>query len=273
MIGFPPCKINLGLSILEKRTDGFHSIETIFYPVLLKDALEIVISDQDTTIHVTGIHIPEENSKNLCIKAYELLKKDYSLPSIRIHLHKNIPIGAGLGGGSSDAAHIIKMLNAFFKLNLSLEKQIKYAQLIGSDCAFFIKNTVALATEKGDVLSEIKLSLSNYYIAIIKPPIHISTAWAYSQAIPQEKKNSIKNIIEQPIEQWRALLYNDFEEPIFNKYPVIRELKENMYKAHAIYASMSGSGSAVYGIFKNPPANSLLKSLDKDSFFWQGEMC
>lgn len=248
MICFPNAKINIGLNITEKRLDGFHNIETIFYPIELCDMLEFVVSDK-ISFENSGLTIDGDADNNLCIKAYNLLKKDFSLPELRIHLHKIIPFGAGLGGGSADAAFMLNALNSYFELNLSASELKKYASSIGSDCAFFIENKPSFANEKGDNLQEIKLNLKDYLIVIVKPNIHVPTAVAYSKVKPAIPSTSLKDSINLPIEEWKYNIKNDFEESIFAVYPEIKSIKENLYKQGAIYASMSGSGSSVYGIF------------------------
>jgi len=253
MIAFPNAKINIGLNIVEKRKDGFHSIESIFYPIFdLVDVLEIIELKENSNpqFSSSGISIPGEATSNLCLKAYNLLKKDYDIPSVAIHLHKVIPIGAGLGGGSSDAAFTLKLLNNIFKLNLSDDILIQYARKLGSDCAFFIKNKPVFAFGKGDEFEEISLSLSNYKIKIEYPNIHIGTAEAYNGVIPSVSKLQLKEIINKPINSWKKSIKNDFESSIFLNYPEIKQLKLKFYKEGAIYASMTGSGSAVYGIFE-----------------------
>ncbi|PIQ16199.1 MAG: 4-(cytidine 5'-diphospho)-2-C-methyl-D-erythritol kinase [Flavobacteriales bacterium CG18_big_fil_WC_8_21_14_2_50_32_9] len=253
MIAFPNAKINIGLNIVEKRKDGFHTIESIFYPIFdLVDILEIIeLKDKSITqFSSSGISIPGEATSNLCLKAYNLLKKEYAIPTVAIHLHKVIPIGAGLGGGSADAAFTLKLLNNLFKLNLSDDILIEYARKIGSDCAFFIKNKPVFAFGKGDEFEDINLNLSNYKIKIEYPSIHIGTAEAYSGVIPFKSKLQLKEIINQPINSWKKSIKNDFESSIFLNYPEIEQLKLRFYEEGAIYASMTGSGSAVYGIFE-----------------------
>jgi 4-diphosphocytidyl-2-C-methyl-D-erythritol kinase len=253
MILFPHCKINLGLSIIEKRTDGFHELETVFYPVLLKDALEIIHSDstnEEIIFSHSGIDIPGNPTQNLCVKAYQLLKKDFlTIPSVKIHLHKNIPMGAGLGGGSSDGAFVLRMLNDLFKLNLSKEKLVHYAAQLGSDCPFFIHDIPYHATGRGEILHPIECDLSKYKIALIHPQIHVSTAWAFGQLNPHAKPKSIAQIVTQPLETWKLELVNDFEEPIFSAHPILADIKNYLYQEGALYASMSGSGSSLFGIF------------------------
>ena len=254
MLTFPNCKINLGLNILRKREDGYHDLETVFYPIPLKDALEIirgkstVSSEQFTT---SGLQIQGNNEDNLCLKAYHLLKKDFlTLPSIQMHLHKVIPMGAGLGGGSADGAFALKLLNDAFHLNLTKEQLIDYALQLGSDCPFFILNKPCFATGRGEMMEEIALDLSEYQFVIINPKIHIGTGWSFSNITPKIPERSIKDIIQQPIKIWKDTLINDFELPAIQHYPEIGDIKTELYKYGAIYSSMTGSGSTVYGIFE-----------------------
>ncbi|TMI93578.1 MAG: 4-(cytidine 5'-diphospho)-2-C-methyl-D-erythritol kinase [Bacteroidetes bacterium] len=250
MILFPNCKINLGLNIVKKRDDGYHDIETVFFPVHLKDSLEI-IEKEKFEFSTSGFSIEGEQDKNLCIKAYDLLKKDFpQLPAVQMHLHKAIPMGAGLGGGSADGAFTLKLLNKKFELSLSEKQLIKYSLQLGSDCPFFILNKPCFATGRGEILEQTVLDLSEYKFLVVHAPIHISTAWAFSTIKPLKSVKPIKQIIQQSISTWKAELINDFEKPVFTKYPEIKNIKDKLYDAGAIYASMSGSGSAVYGIFK-----------------------
>ncbi len=260
MVVFPNAKINLGLHIISKRNDGFHNIETCFYPVNWTDALEIIPFSK-LQLSITGLNIPDSKLKkgtdvNLCIKAWQLLKKDYNISPVHIHLHKVIPVGAGLGGGSADTAFTIKTLNDVFKLGLSLKKMEEHASVLGSDCAFFIKNTPVLAIEKGDVFKPVNIDLTGYYCVLIYPGISISTSEAYSSIIPKIPENPIKKIITSDISQWKDVLKNDFERPVFAKYPQLAKIKDKLYDYGAIYASMSGSGSCVYGIFDGEPDTS-----------------
>ena len=250
MITFPNCKINLGLRILQKRNDGFHDLETFFYPLALKDALEIITIQDNSQFSISGsIAIPED--ENVCTKAYHLLKKDFpQLGSIKMHLHKIIPVGAGLGGGSADGAFTLILLNKKFNLELSNDQLINYALQLGSDCPFFIINKPCFATGRGEILEPGKLDLSNYKIVVVNPNIHISTAWAFSRITPSVPKKSIKEIIQQPIETWKNELLNDFEGPVFKNHPEIKKIKEQLNDAEAVYSAMSGSGSSVYGIFE-----------------------
>lgn len=256
MLAFPNCKINLGLSILNKREDGYHNIETIFYPVPLKDALEIIQSNETDHIQFSssGLDIDGDTENNLCIKAYQLLRKDFTqIASVKIHLHKSIPMGAGLGGGSADAAFMLQLLNQQFSLNLSTTQLISYALKLGSDCPFFILNTPCLGTGRGEILKEIVVDLSAYQLILVNPGIHVNTSQAFkSLALNPENNHPVflKDIIKQPITNWQQHLKNDFEEPVFKMYPAIKEIKESLYHMGATYASMSGSGSTVYGIFE-----------------------
>jgi len=257
VIAFPNCKINLGLNIIRKRSDGFHDLETVFYPLPFYDVLEIIHATNDKqqlddiSFTISGITIEGNKGDNLCIKAYGLLKKDSpDLQPVQIHLHKSIPSGAGLGGGSADGAFALKLLSDKFDLNLSTSQLINYALQLGSDCPFFIINKPCFATGKGEVLEPVDINLITYKFILITPGIHIHTANAFSQIIPALPDKSIKEIIQQPVATWRNNLKNDFEEIVFKQYPEIKNIKEELYNEGAIYASMSGSGSTVYGIFE-----------------------
>lgn len=268
MVVFPNAKINLGLTILNKRDDCYHNLETVFYPILIKDVLEIIAGDtfEFTT---SGISIDAINEENICIQAYKLLKKDFpQLPEVKMHLHKTIPLGAGLGGGSADGAFTLKLLNQKFELDLSTTQLINYSLQLGSDCPFFILNKPSFASGRGEMLEEINLDLSNYKIIIINPGIHIPTGWAFTQLTPTRFSKNIKEIIQQPIDTWKEELMNDFETPVFKKYPEIKSIKEELYHQGAIYSAMSGSGSSVFGFFKKEtlinfplPGNYLIKEL------------
>ncbi len=267
MLIFPNAKINLGLHILNKRTDGYHNIETLMLPVELCDVLELIPSEK-TTLSTTGISIDVAPEKNLCMKAYQMLAMEYSLPSMDIFLHKVIPSGAGLGGGSADATCMLKALNEYLNLRLSVQKLIQVSSEIGSDCPFFIYNQPCISTGRGELLEPFQIDLSKYHILIIHPGIHINTSWAYSCSVPNSDRPSISSIIStQSPENWKKLIVNDFEKIVFPKYPVIKEIKEKLYSAGAIYSSMTGSGSAVYGIFYEIPKGI---SLIFDCFTWQG---
>jgi len=253
MVQFAPCKINLGLSILAKRADGYHELETIFYPVALHDIVEIIAApDTDARLQFThsGIPVPGEMDHNLCSKAFYLLQKDFpTIRPVRMHLHKHIPMGAGLGGGSSDATAVLKMLNQLFQLGLTKQQLIDYAAQLGSDCPFFVYDQACHATGRGEKLTPIDIDLSSYTIALLHPQIHIATAWAFSQLQPAVKSIALTQIIRQPIASWRHDLINDFERPIFAAHPILAQLKQWLYDQGAMYASMSGSGSSLFGLF------------------------
>lgn len=272
MIAFPNCKINIGLNIIRKREDGFHDLETVFFPIPFTDVLEILPSEKPSAISIglTVTGLPVDPTDNLCNKAYNLLKQDFaSLPAIKMHLHKAIPMGAGLGGGSSDAAFTLQLLNETFKLDLSAEQLMNYALQLGSDVPFFMINEPCFATGRGEKLQPIKVDLTSYKLLLVNPGIHISTKWAFSNVTPQKPKIPITQIIAQPMETWKDLLQNDFEVPVFAEYPEIEKIKDDMYKKGAVYASMSGSGSSVYGIFRKdttpdiqPPDKYFCKVID-----------
>lgn len=253
MLIYPNAKINVGLNVLSKREDGYHDLETVFYPVNLQDAIEVhqlKDSAEPYRLHVSGMPIEGEAKDNLVVRAYELLKAKHELPPIDIHLFKHIPTGAGLGGGSSDGAFMIKLLNEKFKLNISKEEAAHYASQLGADCAFFIEDKPVLATGRGECFEPIGLSLKGYYVVIVKPEVSVSTRDAFAHITPRHPEVSIKDIVSMPIETWREALKNDFEQSIFVKHPEIAAIKDEMYELGAVYASMSGSGSAVYGLFK-----------------------
>ncbi len=261
MVTFPNCKINLGLHILNKREDGFHNLETVFYPVPFTDALELIPStNTEIEFTGTGLAVDGNAADNLCVKAYDLLKKDFrEIPAVKIHLHKAIPLGAGLGGGSADAAFMLKLLNEKFKLNLSTDQLISYALQLGSDCPFFIINKPCFATGRGEVLEETAVDLSACKIVLINPGIHINTGWAFSHITPAQPDRSIKEIIQQPVVTWKDELKNDFENAVFTAHPAVKEIKEGLYAQGAIYAAMSGSGSTVFGIFEQHTGSLSLK--------------
>jgi len=257
MICFPNAKINLGLNIIEKRSDGFHNIETLFYPIQWCDVLECIENrdfkkgDEKIKLSLSGINVGRNMQTNLVAKAYKVLDEKYNLPPVKAHLHKVIPMGAGLGGGSADAAFFIKLLNEKFKLNISVTAQINFSKQLGSDCAFFIENKSAFASEKGDVFSPAQIDLSNYCMVIVYPAIHSNTAEAYKGIVSAKPKKNIQEIISGGIKTWPTNLVNDFEATIFTHYPSLEKIKNKFYSSGAIYASMSGSGSAMYGIFEN----------------------
>jgi 4-diphosphocytidyl-2-C-methyl-D-erythritol kinase len=252
MITFPNAKINLGLNITERRHDGYHHLESVFYPVSLSDILEVLPSDT-YSFQSTGMSIDAPPENNLVTRAYQLLAHTYILPPVMVHLHKSIPLGAGLGGGSSDAAYMLKMLNECFKLDLTNAELKNLASRLGADCPFFIDNQQAFVTGIGDVFSSINLQLNNYHIALVKPPVAVSTAEAYRMIVPRKAEVPVAEAIKQPVEQWKELLVNDFETPVCSMFPEIASVKEDLYNLGALYASMSGSGSAVYGLFAEKP--------------------
>lgn len=254
MVVFPNCKINLGLHITGKRPDGYHELETVFYPVQLRDALEIVHATteepEDIRFTASGLSIPGNSASNLCVKAYQLLKKDFpELPPIQMHLHKVIPMGAGLGGGSSDGAFALKLLNEKFQLQLNQDQLIHYAAQLGSDCPFFILNRPCYGTGRGEILEPIELNLSGHRFVLIHPGIHVSTKWAFEQLTPAKAPRPITEILQQSLSEWKRELVNDFEAPILRAYPEIASIKRALYDDGAVYASMSGSGSTVFGIY------------------------
>ncbi|MBN1159539.1 MAG: 4-(cytidine 5'-diphospho)-2-C-methyl-D-erythritol kinase [Bacteroidales bacterium] len=272
MLSFPNAKINIGLRVVEKRPDGYHNIETVFYPVNLCDMLEFVPLDspgKDIHLTVTGENLPARSENNLCIKAYRLLKNDYALPPLSVHLHKIIPIGSGLGGGSSDAAFMLKELNGLFHLGISESGLHSYASTLGSDCAFFIKNKPVLGYGRGNRFADINIKWEDFEIVIVCPGIHINTAEAYAGVSPQKPCISLEELMKLPPGEWGRLIQNDFEISVFQKYPVIAKIKKKLYELGAIYASMSGSGSSVYGLFDRAPE---VKGLFKGMFFWKGSL-
>lgn len=267
MITFPNAKINLGLNVVRKRNDGFHDLESCFYPVQWCDALEI-LPGEELTFALSGIPVPGDPETNLCLKAYHLLAQDHPLPPVRMQLHKVIPIGAGLGGGSADCAFALKMLNSLFSLQLTDDELEGYARPLGSDCAFFVRDQPVFAREKGDVFEPVAVDLSGYTCAVIYPGIHITTGEAYRNVRPAEPAADLKESLQQDIRTWKQAVKNDFEAALFPLYPVLRELKEQLYAAGALYASMTGSGSAVYGIFEQEAPAKL--QWPKHYSVWQG---
>jgi 4-diphosphocytidyl-2-C-methyl-D-erythritol kinase len=256
MIAFPNAKINLGLNIIRKRADGYHDLETVFFPVGIRDALEImpleISADPGKEVKITQTGIPVEGSpgSNICVKAWQLLRKEHpDLPAIRMHLHKSVPTGAGLGGGSSDGAATLKLLDALFGLKISPERLAAYALALGSDCPFFLYNKPCFAGGQGEKLTPIQLDLSGYEMMIVHPGIHVSTAKAFAGVMPAIPETDIRQIISRPVTEWKHALVNDFEKTVFPAFPAIAGIKDALYDAGATYASMSGSGSSVFGIF------------------------
>ncbi|MFZ9743517.1 MAG: 4-(cytidine 5'-diphospho)-2-C-methyl-D-erythritol kinase [Chitinophagaceae bacterium] len=257
MVVFPNAKINLGLRVTSKRQDGYHNLDTVFYPLPYHDILEAVQvkeSSNEISFVSTGKKIEGSQENNLCIKAYKLLKNDFpSIPKIQVHLHKLIPMGAGLGGGSSDGAFMLRLLNTKFNLGLDETKMIEYALMLGSDCPIFIKNKPCYATGRGELLEEIGINLSDYYFLLVSPCLHISTADAFKGIQPNSSITTCKEITSLPIEQWRDSLINDFEASVFQIHPDLNAIKEKLYQLGAVYASMTGTGSTFFGIFKQKP--------------------
>lgn len=286
MIAFPNAKINIGLNVVGKRPDGYHDIETVFYPVNVQDVLEINVrrafsnarpllhkitdkglyyEDEFCSLELKGNLLRGNMADNLVIRAYRMLLEDFDLPPIEIMLYKHIPSGAGLGGGSSDCAHIIMLLNRRFGLRMTSLCMQKYAARLGADCAFFIQNRPVLATGIGDVMSSLPLSLKGYTVLLVKPDVNVSTKEAYSLVAPGRPQIALKDAVKRPVTEWKEIIGNDFEKSIFALHPEIGELKTRMYDAGAVYAAMSGSGSTVYGIFDKP--------LDNPETLFAGQEC
>lgn len=276
MITFPNAKINLGLDIVEKRPDGYHNLETVFYPIPLCDILEITPATEpdapDYTFKMYNAAFEENDDDNLVIKAYKALAADHKLPKVDISLYKHIPTGAGLGGGSADAAFALRMLNDIAGLGLTAEQLRGYASRIGADCAFFIDNTPAYATGIGDILSPTPCSISGYHLVLVKPDIHVSTKDAYALVTPQKPEQPLTEIAKRPINEWKGAMKNDFEKSIFAKHPAMAKVKEQLYSMGAIYASMSGSGSSFFGIFKEEQNIEKTKALFPNMFCWSKKM-
>lgn len=261
MIVFPNCKLNLGLSIIRKRIDGFHDLQTVFYPLQWCDALEVIeksTNKKDFHIDLSGLPVKGKTEDNLLFKCWQLLQ--HKLPAISVHLHKNIPMGAGLGGGSSDAAFFLELLNNKFELNLTLKERLELAVKLGSDCPFFILNKPVFAEGKGEVFSQIQIDLSNYYILCIFPNIHSNTKLAFQAIRPQDPIYPLRESIQNSISDWKNKLINDFEKPVFSQFPILSAIKQELYQQGAIYASMSGSGSAMFGVFKERPSQSIAEN-------------
>lgn len=262
MITFPCAKINLGLNIVSKRPDGYHNLETVFYPIPLTDALEIKYMDEKfpsespCDLKITGKDVDCNEEDNLVIKAYQLLAADFQLPRVHAHLVKRIPTQAGLGGGSSDAAYMIRLLDERFRLNIGIPEMERYAAKLGADCAFFITADPSYAEGIGDVLMPVDVpgaGLGGYYLAVVKPSVAVSTHDAYAAIVPKTPAKCCRDIVRQPIETWKDELVNDFEAPIFAMHPELAAIKQSLYDAGAVYAAMSGSGSALFGIFREQP--------------------
>lgn len=252
MITFPNAKINLGLNITEKRPDGYHNLETIFYPIPLEDALEVCPRKEGEgkySLSQSGLAIEGDADKNLVVKAYKLLDEACGLPPADIYLYKHIPSGAGLGGGSADAAFMLKLLNDTYNLKLTDDQLEEYAARLGADCAFFVRNRPTYAEGIGNIFSPVELSLAGWQLLLVKPDIFVSTRDAFARICPHRPERNLKDIIGQPVESWKDCMVNDFEESVFPQFPAIGDIKTELYRLEAVYASMSGSGSSVYGLF------------------------
>ena len=267
MIFFPNAKINIGLNVLSVRPDGFRNLETCFYPVQWCDALEILPAPEEK-LSITGLPVPGDPATNLCMRAYRLLQHDHDLPPVHLHLHKVLPMGAGLGGGSSDAAFTLRILNKLFELNLKAPALENYARQLGSDCAFFVQNKPVVASERGDVFQPASLDLSGYTCVVVYPNIHITTAEAYGSIKPKEPSCTMDLLLKQDVRVWKEVLHNDFEDSHFPKYPELPQVKAKLYAAGAAYASMTGSGSAIYGLFSGEAPADLV--FPKHYLVWKG---
>ena len=264
MITFPCAKINLGLNVIAAREDGYHDIETVFYPIPITDALEIKYMDEhfpseyNCDLKITGNAVDCDEQHNLVVKAYDLLAANYELPRIHAHLVKRIPMQAGLGGGSADGAFMIRLLDERFRLNIGIAEMERYAAQLGSDCPFFITAEPSFATGRGELLEPAdgpKGNLDGYYIAVVKPDEAVSTAMAYKQIKCRKPAKCCRDVVRQPIDTWKDDLSNDFEEPVFKAHPRLASIKQQLYDLGAVYAQMSGSGSALFGIFRKEPTN------------------
>ena len=275
MITFPNAKINLGLNIVAKRPDGYHNLETVFYPIPIEDALEITplhdSGGKKYCLHQSGLEIAGELDNNLVVKAYRLLDETFDLPRIDIHLLKHIPSGAGLGGGSADAAFMLKLLNDYASLGLTEDALEEHAARLGADCAFFIKDKPVYAEGIGNLFSPITLSLKGYKLWVVKPDVFVSTRDAFAHVHPRKPDMPLKEIVQRPVEEWKELMINDFEKSVFPQFPAIAAIKDEMYRMGALYASMSGSGSSVYGIFA-PYALFPEKHFGQGTFEYQGTL-
>jgi 4-diphosphocytidyl-2-C-methyl-D-erythritol kinase len=271
MLLLSPAKINIGLQIIERRPDGFHNLQSLMYPVGLCDILEIRVAEQGAkalTFSQSGILVQDGSGKNLCEMAHDVFSRERQLPPIEIHLHKQIPIGAGLGGGSSNATQTLKGLNQLVKNPLNPEALHEMAAGLGSDCPYFLHENAMMMEGRGDLLSTSSISLEGLWLVILFPEIHISTPEAYSGVSPKQPELHLEELLKAPIQQWRDLVVNDFEEGIFIKHPGLSALKEHLYDAGALYASLSGSGSSLYGIFSEKPE---LPGLVARFLIWEGK--
>ena len=258
MITFPHAKINIGLQVTERRPDGYHNLDTVFYPIPIQDALEVILAegaDYDCRLHISGIEIAGDPDTNLVVRAYRLLAADYTLPSVDIYLHKHIPTGAGLGGGSADASFMLRLLNEMFALGISTDKLEAYAAQLGADCPFFITGRPVYATGIGNEFHPIDLDLSGWHLVVVKPDVFVSTKEAYSMVRPAKPEVTLDQKIGLPLDEWKESISNDFEEGIFALHPELNDIKAKLYALGARYAAMSGSGSALFGLFEQPLAD------------------
>ena len=273
MIVRPNAKINIGLNIVEKRADGFHNLESLMVPFGLTDELKLTENKRHGAkkfeLVIDGLPVDGSLDTNLVSRAYHLINADYNLPPVRVVLKKQIPMGAGLGGGSADGAFTITALNKMFDLKLSVEAMQRYAAMLGSDCALFVQNKPAFATSRGEILKPVNINLKGYSILIVKPDVHVNTAQAYKLLTPHRPEIPITDLLDKKPEEWRGKMVNDFEEPIFKMHPILNDIKTTMYSAGAAYASMSGSGSAIYGLFAGKP--DVGKFRFENCFFWEGK--
>ena len=262
MLTFPCAKINLGLNITSEREDGYHNLETVFFPVPITDALEVKLMHNDfpsyepCDLKITGNAVDCDEQNNLVVKAYKLLAQDFNLPRVHTHLVKRIPMQAGLGGGSADGAFMIRLLDERFRLNMGIAEMERYASLLGSDCAFFITAEPSFGTGRGEVLEPVQIvenNLQAFYIVIVKPAVAVSTREAFKQIVCRQPEHCCRDIIRQPVETWKAMLANDFEVPAFKQRPELAAIKQQLYNLGAVYAQMSGSGSAFFGLFRREP--------------------
>lgn len=272
MITFPNAKINLGLNILKKRDDGFHEIETIMWPLKLTDALEIIPAhDGVSRFTMSGNSLTCDGKPNLCQRAWQLMQQNTGIGPVHMHLHKTIPAGSGLGGGSADAAFTLKMLNSLFHCNLSIPELKTLAAAIGSDCPFFIENTPSIATGRGEVLEPIGLQLSGLHLLLVVPRVPVNTAQAYSNVSPEMPIVPLLSAVQLPLEEWKSLVFNKFEDSVFVQHPLLKEMKHNLYAHGAVYVSMSGSGSAIFGLFADAVSIDTQEAFP-GCFIWQEKL-
>lgn len=265
----PNAKINLGLYVVGRRSDGYHNIETIFYPIPLTDRLEIS-EDDELELIVSGIPVAGNTNDNLVMKVYDQLRRDFDIPPVYTTLEKNIPSGAGLGGGSSDAAFMMKMLNKEFDLGMSDEQMERRVSLLGADCAFFIKNRPTMAEGIGNEFSPVQVDLSGWYLVLVKPDDFVSTKEAYAGITPKAPRHDLREAIKQPVKEWKNLIFNDFEDSIFPNHPTIANIKQTLYQLGATYASMSGSGSTVFALFDHKPIG--IKDIFEPHFIYEAQL-